>query len=294
MKASAWKETLFADRGRGFGEFLRRLLAGIPWSDRAETAETLTFARPRQLLRVDNAHGRVRVVGEKRDDLQVRARKVARAESEAAARALAAAIRVAASRTGSTLSLSAEVPRRWHRTGQLHLEIRVPSDLRIEISTACGRVAVEGLRAPLRVHSDHGAVCVLDVKGDVEIETSGARVSCCAVEGHVVARSANGKVQLERHRGSIDAATCNGAIHARLEALGPGGVELATSNGRILLELPDPADADLDLRIDNGLIRSQRALEPCTRRTPSRLVGRVGRGGIPVRVCATNGSISVR
>ena len=67
----------------GLGDFLRSLLAGIPWSDRAEVLETLRFAAPRSgALRVVNANGKTRVVGEDRDDIEVRLQKVARAENE--------------------------------------------------------------------------------------------------------------------------------------------------------------------------------------------------------------------
>jgi hypothetical protein len=55
---------------RGLGEFLRSLLSGVPWSERAEDTETHRFAPPRGgALRVDNANGRTRIVGEDRDDI---------------------------------------------------------------------------------------------------------------------------------------------------------------------------------------------------------------------------------
>jgi DUF4097 and DUF4098 domain-containing protein YvlB len=295
VKTRAWKEALFADRGRGFAEFLHSLLAGIPWSERAEAEETCSLPVPRRgLLRIDNPHGRTHVVGEERSDLEVRACKVARAESEEAARRLAETIRLRSVETSSATVLEVEVPKRWNRSGNVHLGLRVPRELRVEVSASNARVQIEGLRAALRVHSSNGGICVSDVCGNVAIETSNARVACTGIAGRLVARSANGKIQLEAHRGSVDASTSNGLIHANLEELGREGVKLATSNGRIVLELPETCDADLDLRVDNGVIRNQRPLHPCTRRSGSRLAGRVGAGGVPVKLRATNGSIAVR
>lgn len=295
MNARAWKEALFADRGRMFGEFFRGLLAGIPWSERAEATKDLTLPAPENgSLRIDNPHGRTRVIGEERSDVRVLACKVVRAESREAAEQLAREIGLRSSHVGGGTLLELDVPRRWNRAGQVHLEIRVPRELRIDVSAANGRVQVEGLRAPLRARSSNGAVCASDVIGDIEIEASNARIGCARCVGRLLARSANGKIQLEGHRGSIDASTSNGLIHAKLTELRGAGVRLATSNGRIVLELPEEVDANLDLRVDNGLIRAQRSLGACTRKTASRLVGRLGRGGIPIQVCATNGSISLR
>lgn len=79
-----------------------------------------------------------------------------------------------------------------------------------------------------------------------------------------------------------------------MEGLGEGGVTLATSNGRILLELPEEVDAEVDLRVDNGVIRNDRALCHTQRETHGRVLGRLGRGGAPIKLRTSNGSISLR
>ena len=87
--------------GPGLGEFLRSLLRGIPWSERAEQRETLRFGSPAGgLVRIDNSKGRTRVIGEARDDIQVDIQKITRAESENAARQLAASTGVASAEVG--------------------------------------------------------------------------------------------------------------------------------------------------------------------------------------------------
>ncbi len=280
---------------RGLGGFLRSLLAGIPWRERAEATETLRLPYPdSSALRVDNPNGRTRVVGEDREDLEVRVLKCARAESEAAARRLVEAIRLATEDNGSALLLEVEVPRRWNRRGQVNLELHVPRTLSVDVAASNGKVCIAGLRAATRARSSNGAVRVDDVIGDVEIYTSNAKVSCSGNAGRLVARSSNGKVSVEGHSGSVDASTSNGLIHATLEEVGPEGVRLATSNGRIVLVLPEKIDADVDLRVDNGIIRNQRSLHRCTRSSGGRLVGTLGKGGVPVRLRTSNGSISLR
>ena len=278
----------------GFGSFLRSLLAGVPWSERAETEEVTTLPSPRtDLLRVNNANGRTRVIGEEREDIEVRALKVARAESTEAADTLLKEIRLIHG-NGQALDLEVDIPRKWNRRGHMNLELRVPRGTSVEIVASNGRIGIESLQATVRARSSNGAVDISDVVGDVEISTSNAKVCCCGTKGRLVARSSNGKIELEDHCGSIDASTSNGLIRASIEAIGEEGVQLATSNGRIVLELPEKVDAEVDIRVDNGVIRNDRPLCKATRERSGQLRGRLGVGGAPIKLRTSNGSISLR
>ncbi len=280
----------------GIGKFIETLLAGIPWSERAEQTETIHFPRPPGgNLRVDNANGRTRVIGEDRDDVEIRLSKAARAESEEQARRLVEAIRVVPNEDAAgDLNLDVEIPGRGNRRGRVDLELHVPRELAVQVTAANGKVCMQGLRGPVRARSSNGAVCIEDVVGDVEIHTSNAKVSCRCTCGHLAARSSNGKIELEDHRGSVDAATSNGTIHCELEEVGKSGVVLSTSNGRIVLDLPEEVDGDVDIRVDNGTIRNSREFDPPSRERSGRLKGTLGRGGTPIRIRASNGTISIR
>jgi hypothetical protein len=284
-----------AGRG-GFGKFIETLLAGIPWSERAEETETLHVPRPPGgNLRIDNANGRTRVVGEDRDDIEIQLSKAARAESVEQARQLVEAIRVVPNEDAAgDLNLDVEIPGRWNRRGRVDMELRIPRELEVQVLAANGKVCLQGLRGSVRARSSNGAVRIEDVIGDVEIHTSNAKVSCQCTCGHLTARSSNGRIQLEDHRGSVDAATSNGTIHCELEDIGKSGVILSTSNGRIVLDLPEEVDGDVDIRVDNGLIRNSRELDPPSRERSGRMKGTIGRGGTPIRLRASNGTISIR
>jgi hypothetical protein len=285
------------DPGRegGFGSFLRSLLAGVPWSERAEREDVLHLPRPaRGILRLHNANGRTRVSGEERDDIEVVALKSARAESEEAAKDLLDEIELMHQTSDEGLALEVEVPRRWNRRGVVSLDVRVPRDLPIEVIASNGKIAFEHLQASARARSSNGSVYISDVVGDIEVATSNAKVCCCGTRGRLVARSSNGKIELENHSGSIDASTSNGLIRACMAELGSEGVQLATSNGRIVLELPEEVDAELDIRVDNGVIRNDRELDESSRVRSGQLRGRLGHGGATIKLRTSNGSVSVR
>lgn len=282
--------------GQGsFGGFLRSLLAGVPWSERAERVEELHISpAASKAFRLYNANGRTRVIGEDREDIEVHAAKTARAESAEAARVLLDNIRLVHGISGDVLELEVEVPRRWNRRGHANLELRVPRGMNTEVIASNGRVTIENLCGAVNARSSNGSVDITDVVGDIRIHTSNAKVCCSCTCGRLVARSSNGKIELLEHRGSIDASTSNGLIRACMEEMGESGVTLATSNGRIVLELPGEVDAELDIRVDNGVIRNDRPLCKADRATDGRLRGRLGRGGAPIKLRTSNGSVCLR
>jgi DUF4097 and DUF4098 domain-containing protein YvlB len=279
---------------QGIGGFLRSLLQGIPWRERAELEETLMLPAPRAGLSIDNENGRTNVIGEDRADIALKVVRAARGESAEDAAQRASAIQVTTRESGGELFVDVNVPGRFLLRGKADLEVRAPRGTRVSVSSSNGLVSLSGLRAAVRAHSSNGPIRVSDVVGDVEVHTSNARVHAECVCGRIVARSSNGKIELAEHKGSVDAATSNGAICCRIDSVGAEGVTLATSNGRITLDLPEQVDADVDIRVDNGTIRNQRDMPCAPREREGRLRCTLGRGGAPIKLRASNGSISLR
>ncbi len=280
----------------GFGGFLRSLFAGIPWSESAHTDVEMTlFAPSGREMHVMNANGKILVVGEDRTDIEVFARKHARAECSEAAGDLLDSIGIEQQVVNGVLELEVVIPRSWKRHGTADLVLRVPRDLAVHATTSNGKICAKGLRCVFHAQSSNGSVKVDDIVGDVDITTANAKVVCGCTVGRLVARSSNGKIQVGDHRGALDASTSNGLIHAHLHELAKEGVLLATSNGRIVLELPVDPDAEVDVRVDNGVIRSDFDLgQGDSEATGGRVRGRIGRGGVPIRLRTSNGTISLR
>lgn len=274
---------------------VRSLLGNIPWSERLEREEQFQYERPAGgSLRIHNPAGNVAVCGEDREDIAVHALKVARAECEEGALELMDQIDLVATRFGGALELEVQIPRRWNRRGTVNLEVQLPRELAVELSAANGRIDIEGVRGMVRARSSNGSAIIRDVVGDISVATSNAKVLCTRTVGRLVARSRDGKIELQGHSGSVDACTSNGLIRASLHEVGEEGILLATSNGRIVLDLPEKLDADVDVRVDNGTIRNDLQLCRCTRESNGRMLGRLGAGGCLIKLRTTNGSVSLR
>jgi len=170
----------------------------------------------------------------------------------------------------------------------------VPRDTEISLSSTNGKICLEGLERSVRARSSNGSISINEINGDIDVTTANAKVTCRCTHGHLRARSSNGKIEVDNHQGSIDASTSNGVIRASLDELGDTGVSLTTTNGRIVLDLPDDPNADVDIRVENGHIRNDLELEDQTSDIDGRVRGRLGRGGTPIRLRTSNGTISLR
>lgn len=281
--------------GPGFGGILRSLFDRMPWSESATREESLIVPAPAgRSIRVHNANGKTRIVGEDRDDIELRIEKSVRADCSDVATKLLDSIRVQSSEGAEILEIEVQIPRRCSRHAVAHIELRVPRDTRVSTRSSNGKICLEGIDRDVRAYSSNGSISICEVNGNVDVMTANAKVACRCTHGHLRARSSNGKIELGGHRGSVEASTSNGVICCSLESVGEVGVSLTTSNGRIVLDLPETLDADIDMRVENGLIRNDLDLEQQTGDESGWIRGRLGKGGCPIKLRTSNGTISVR
>lgn len=281
--------------GPGFGGLIRSLFSRMPWGEMKTEEETFVVDAPAgHALSIRNANGKTRVIGEDRKDIEIRLLKCVRADCEDMAAKLLDSIRLQNQDSSDALEIEVQIPRKCSRHGLAHLELRIPRDVQVSISSTNGKISLEGLDRPVRARSSNGSICIAHVSGDIDVTTANAKVSCRSTRGHLRARSSNGKIEVGRHAGSVDASTSNGVIRASLETLGESGVSLTTSNGRIALELPEQPDADVDIHVDNGHIRNDLVLDDVSGDPDERIRGRLGKGGTPIRLRTSNGTVSLR
>ena len=284
-----------SNQGPGFGGLIRSLFSKIPWGEMRTLDETIVVpAPPGRAISVRNANGKTRVLGEDRSDIEIRIQKCVRADCPDAAAKLLESIRLQSSSTTDVLEIEVQIPRKCSRHGLAHVEIRTPRDTQVALSSTNGKINLQGLERSVRARSSNGSVSICEVNGDIDVTTANAKVACQCTHGHLRARSSNGKIEVGRHRGSLDASTSNGVIRASLEALAGSGVSLTTSNGRIALELSDESDADVDIRVENGLIRNDLDMVDEGTDATGRVRGRLGKGGTPIRLRTSNGTVSLR
>lgn len=235
---------------------------GSSWCD-SEAREDDRYCEVREYLidargslEVDAApNGGIEVVAWDRDEVRVLAKVVGRGSSEARAREIAEQIEI---ETGAIVRADGPSVRR--REGWwVSYRIEVPA------------------RYDLWLESTNGGVSVRGVRGLIRLETTNGGVRLDGVGGDVRARTTNGGMRV-------------GLSGSRWEG---EGLEATTTNGGVVLEVPEDYSAHLEAGTRNGGFRVDFPITVSgqIRRT---LSTDLGAGGAPIRVRTTNGGVEIR
>src|ERR1700730_5833579 len=107
-------------------------------------------------------------------------------------------------------------------------------------------------------------------------------------------RTVNGSIQVYEGGGSVHAHTTNGNVHLELSHVqDKNGAMAETTNGSVLLALPADTQADLEARCLNGSFSSELPLALESTQRPRETHGKLGKGGVPIRLHTINGGIRV-
>jgi hypothetical protein len=205
-------------------------------------------------------NGSVDVRGGPGERIEVRAERIARAETDAAASDILPRIRIREDIAPNKVVLQTE--------GLSGIVIGVEVQVNYHVTMPAA------LR--LRARSSNGSITIADM------------------EAPVVASSSNGAIACTNHRGGVDVRAVNGDVTIDLAAFDKDPVDLRSTNGRVDLALPADAAGTLSATCVNGKIDvTDVPFEPFGEQSQRRVRGRFNAGGTPIDISAVNGSIRV-
>src|SRR3954453_23961288 len=247
--------------GRRFGSFfllpLALALAGCDvslgnLSARATDEWTHTYPlSPGGEIRIINTNGRIDVEGVEGATLEVRAERIARGATDAAARE--------------------QLPRIVIK------EDIKPDRVSFETERMNGIMIGAGFEVRYHVRAPKNAL--------VNVTNTNGLVSVAALDGKVVAHTTNGGVKGTRLTGGVDARSTNGGVSIEMAAVGSERISLETTNGGVSLGLPDKAKATVTASCTNGGI-SVGSLDhfDVTEKSRRRLEGKLNGGGTEIEL----------
>jgi hypothetical protein len=210
-------------------------------------------------IEIINTNGKIEVEGADAEQAEVRAERVAKAGTDAAARDLLPRV-----------TISEDVK---------------PDHVRIETGRLDGINIGIGFEVNYKVRVPRGTV--------VRLRNTNGQVSAVGTNGVLFATTTNGGVKAVDVTGDITARSTNGGVEIQMAEL-TGKVSLSTTNGGVSLVLPDEAKADLSASCTNGGISVSGLKLETTESTRRRLEGRLNGGGTLIDLRTTNGGIRVR
>jgi hypothetical protein len=212
-------------------------------------------------VRIVNTNGKIDVEGIDGSTVEVRAERIARGATDAAARELLPRIVIKEDATPERVSIE---------TGRLSgIMIGAAFEVRYHV------------RAP-----KNAAINVTNTNGQVVLT---------GLSGKIIAHTTNGGVKGDGLTGGIDARSTNGVVAIDLASVGRDPVRLQTTNGAATLTLPESAKADLSASVTNGGIsvgefQNIEVGEKSRRRLEAKLNG----GGTAIELRTTNGGVRIR
>jgi hypothetical protein len=216
-----------------------------------------TLSASRGTINVDaSQNGGIGVKGSDRNDILVRSRVQAAAQTEAEAQEIAKQVRI-----GTDAEIQAEGPAlAQNRYWSVTYEILVPR------------------RFNLSLRSYNGGISISDVSGQIEFDAH------------------NGGVSLNNLSGTVRGRTVNGGLSIRLAGTrwDGTGLDVETTNGGINLKIPEAYSAHLETGTVNGSLTVAFPVTLQGRIHTKRLSVELGSGGPPLRVVTTNGGVVVK
>jgi hypothetical protein len=212
-------------------------------------------------LQIVGSNGTIDVEGGSGSTIEVRAERVARAQSDEGAAEIARRVRITEDVAPDKVVLRTE------GLGGIVIGVEVAVNYHVTVPPS----------TRLRLHTANGDVSVASIGGIVVVSTT------------------NGSITGKSLSGGVDARSTNGAISVDLASVSKDAVDLRATNGEIALTLPASADANLEASCRNGSIDiADLPLELTGEQNKRRARGRLNAGGTPVEASTTNGDIRIR
>lgn len=218
----------------------------------------MTIAAMRSLAVDASPNGGIKVSGDTRSDILVRARVEANAPSESEAKSLLS--RVTIKTAGGEVSADG------------------PTSLGRDMSWSVSYEVLTPQRIDLNLKTVNGGINISSVSGDVAFKTTNGGVNLSGLSGKVTGGTTNGGVNV-----SLDGDRWNGEL-----------MDVRTTNGGVHLTVPNNYSAKLEAGTVNGGFSSDLPVTMSGSMDKKHVEGSIGSGGAPIKIHTTNGGISIK
>jgi DUF4097 and DUF4098 domain-containing protein YvlB len=221
-----------------------------------EVRETRLPATGRMITVDGRENGGVDIEGWDRNEILVRARVQAHADSDQEARELAGRVNI--------------------ETAGANIRAEGPSSRRSDSWSVSYQIMVPR-NSDLTVRTNNGPIAVEDVSGAMEL------------------RATNGPLVLRKVGGDVRGRTTNGPLRVELEGdrWNGSGLNVETTNGPVVLTLPANYSARLETGTVNGPINTELPIT-VQGRLNKQISADLGGGGPTIRATTTNGPVTIR
>jgi len=159
----------------------------------------------------------------------------------------------------------------------------------IELATSGGSIDAKNCEGKLRLTTSGGSLDLKDLKGDIRATTSGGSIHGSDVEGELITHTSGGSIHLSDLSCSLETSTSGGNIDVSIKQLGKY-IKISNSAGNVDVTLPNKG---LDLDLSASKIKTGQLNNFSGKVDDEEINGKLNGGGVPVRIDAGSGKISL-
>ena len=225
---------------------------------------------------------------------------------------------VDARQAGDKVELVARITGHWginfnwgHNSRRLHIEVRMPRDGDLQVTTSDGSVEASSVNGTVNVHTGDGSVKANSLNGTIDLHTSDGGIAVDSLKGDIRLRTGDGSIEAHDLDGKVEANSGDGHIRlaGRFEALnvktGDGSVDtrvlpgskmatswtLRTGDGSVDVVLPADFQADINATTGDGHISLGIPVTVEGTFSKSEVRGKMNGGGQMLTIHTGDGSI---
>jgi len=208
-------------------------------------------------------------------------------------------LQVSTSQNGDSVEVIAKTRSsgNWFNFGARHTSLRVevhmPKDADLEVTSGDGSVEADSITGNLDVRTGDGHISVQGAKGNIRLHTGDGHIEGRSLDGRADITTGDGHVNVEGRFDALTIRTGDGSVTARA---GKGSTVAApwnihTGDGSVDLDLPGEMQANLDASTHDGRISLGIPVMVEGTFSTTKILGKMNGGGQTIVVRTGDGSI---
>jgi DUF4097 and DUF4098 domain-containing protein YvlB len=207
-------------------------------------------------------------------------------------------LRVSTTQNGDSIDISAKTVGSWGihfgvRHTNLRVEVHMPKDADLEVTSGDGGVDVDSIKGSLNVHTGDGHINVQGARGDMHLRAGDGHVEGRDLDGALEVTTGDGHINVSGRFDSLNLRAGDGSVTAKA-ATGSKVVSswtIHTGDGSVDLEIPGELQANLEASTNDGHISLGIPVTSEGTFSSSRVQGKLNGGGGQVSIRTGDGSI---
>ncbi len=207
-------------------------------------------------------------------------------------------LRVSTTQSGDSVEVVAKTSGSWGihfgiSHTNLRVEVHMPKDADLEVSTGDGSVEADSINGNLDVHTGDGHITVQGARGNIRLHTGDGHIEGRDLDGRADITTGDGHVNVEGRFDALNIKTGDGSVTARASkgSTVASGWNIHTGDGSVDLELPGELQANLDASTHDGHISLGIPVMVEGTFSSTKISGKMNGGGQPIVVRTGDGSI---